>query len=119
MILFMEEENNTTLTISDKNIKSKIYTIRNLKVMLDSDLAQLYEVTTGNLNKAVKRNIERFPKDFMFQLLTEEYNSLRFQTGTFQWLQDVKYLPWAYSREGANMLSAVLRTNIAIDRSVH
>ena len=60
-------------------IKSLIYEIRGVKVMLDKDLAELYHVTTGNLNKAVKRNIKRFPLDFMFQLTKEEWDSLRFQ----------------------------------------
>ena len=67
-------------------IQSNIYEIRNVKVMLDKDLAELYQVTTGNLNKAVKRNIKRFPPDFMFQLTKEEFEKLRtdliFQNGT-------------------------------------
>ena len=62
-------------------IQSKIYEIRGQKVMLDKDLAKLYQVTTGNLNKAVKRNMKRFPPDFMFQLTTEEWEALRFQNG--------------------------------------
>ena len=63
-------------------ITSKIYFIREKKVMLDKDLAELYQVTTGNLNKAVSRNIKRFPDDFMFQLNEEEFNNLIFQNGT-------------------------------------
>lgn len=62
-------------------IQSKIYEVRGTKVMLDRDLAALYQVTTGNLNKAVKRNIKRFPPDFMFQLTAEEWEALRFQIG--------------------------------------
>ena len=62
-------------------IQSKIYEIRGQKVMLDKDLAELYQVTTGNLNKAVKRNLKRFPPDFMFQLTEEEWQALRFQNG--------------------------------------
>ena len=65
-------------------IQSKIYEIRGVKVMLDRDLAELYQVTTGNLNKAVKRNIRRFPPDFMFQLTKEEWDSLRFQIGILE-----------------------------------
>ena len=65
-------------------IKSLIYEIRGVKVMLDKDLAELYHVTTGNLNKAVKRNIKRFPLDFMFQLTKEEWDSLRFQIGILE-----------------------------------
>ena len=64
-----------------QNIQNKIYVIRGQRVMLDRDLAELYGVTTGNLNKAVKRNIRRFPPDFMFQLTKEEWDSLRFQIG--------------------------------------
>ena len=65
-------------------IQNKIYEIRGYRVILDKDLAQMYEVTTSNLNKAVKRNIDRFPEDFMFQLNNEEFN-LIFQTGTSNW----------------------------------
>ena len=64
-----------------QNIQNLIYEVRGVKVMLDKDLAGLYHVTTGNLNKAVKRNIRRFPSDFMFQLTKEEWDSLRFQIG--------------------------------------
>jgi hypothetical protein len=64
-----------------QKIQQMIYEVRGVKVMLDKDLAELYQVTTGNLNKAVKRNIKRFPPDFMFQLTKEEWNSLRFQIG--------------------------------------
>lgn len=70
------------LVIPDEIINSKIYFIRDKKVMLDEDLAELYGVTTGNLNKAVKRNIARFPEDFMFQLTKEEFDNLIFQIGT-------------------------------------
>lgn len=67
-------------------IENKIYEIRGQKVMLDFDLAEMYEIETKNLNKAVKRNIERFPEDFMFQLTTQELTNLRFQIGTSSWL---------------------------------
>ncbi len=69
-------------TIPDEIISSKIYFIREKKIMLDKDLAELYGVTTGNLNKAVKRNIKRFPDDFMFQLTKQEFDNLIFQFGT-------------------------------------
>ena len=67
--------------VSDEIIQNKIYLIHRQKIMLDKDLAEMYGVTTGNLNKAVKRNIKRFPEDFMFQLEIEEYNNLIFQIG--------------------------------------
>lgn len=86
--------------------------------MLDRDLAVIYETDTRSLNQAAKRNARRFPDDFRFQLTKEETDILRSQSVIFQWLQAVKYLPYAYTREGANMLSSVLHTDIAVDRSV-
>jgi len=74
-------------------IGRRIYLIRKQKVMLDSDLAELYGVTTSNLNKAVTRNAERFPEDFMLRLTREEYNALRFQIGILKRGQPAKYLP--------------------------
>jgi len=71
--------------IQEEIISSKIYLIRDKKIMLDEDLAELYGVTTGNLNKAVKRNISRFPKDFKFQLTKDEFNDLIFQIGRSSW----------------------------------
>ena len=84
------------LAIPDAIITSKIYLIRDKKVMLDEDLAELYGVTTGNLNKAVKRNIARFPEDFMFQLTKEEFDNLIFQIGTSGWGGRRK-LPYAFT----------------------
>ena len=83
-------------------IKSLIYEIRGVKVMLDKDLAELYHVTTGNLNKAVKRNIKRFPPDFMFQLTKDEWDSLRFQFGILETGRGkyTKYLPHAFTEQG-------------------
>lgn len=71
-----------SIAIPDEVVISKIYLIRRQKVMLDKDLAELYDVTTGNLNKAVKRNLFRFPDDFMFQLTEKEFKNLIFQNGT-------------------------------------
>ncbi|MDM8553046.1 ORF6N domain-containing protein [Desulfobacterales bacterium HSG2] len=73
--------------------------------MPDKDLAEIYGTETKCINRAVKRNSKRFPDDFRFQLTKEEVGFLRFQNGTFQWLQGVKYLPWAYTREGDQHLS--------------
>jgi len=78
--------------------------------MLDSYLAKLYEVTTSNLNKAVRRNPERFPSDFMFQLNASEYQSLRFQFGILKRGQHSKYLPLAFTEQGVAMLSSVLNS---------
>jgi len=73
------------LAILDEVVMKKIYLIRGQKVILDKDLAELYNVTTGNLNKAVKRNLMRFPEDFMFQLTDKEFKNLIFQNGTSSW----------------------------------
>ena len=88
--------------------------------MLDKDLAELYQVTTGNLNKAVKRNIKRFPPDFMFQLTTEEWEALRFQNGIIKKGrgEHTKYLPYAFTEQGLAMLSGVLNSDIAINVNI-
>lgn len=120
-------------TIDNKNLQDKIYTIRGQQVMLDSDLAELYQVETKNLNKAVNRNIERFPKKFRFQLTEEEYQNLRFQFGTSNSNDSLrfqngtlesqrgkhrKYLPYVFTEQGVSMLSAVLRSKIAVQVSI-
>lgn len=86
--------------------------------MLDSDLADLYAVETKTLNRAVKRNIERFPEDFMFPLTREEYNSLRYQFGTLKKGQHAKYLPRVFTEQGVAMLSSVLRSERAIQVNI-
>ena len=102
-------------------IKSLIYEIRGVKVMLDKDLADLYHVTTGNLNKAVKRNVKRFPSDFMFQLNKTEFeqlkNDLIFQNGISSW-GGTRKLPYAFTEQGLAMLSGVLNSDIAIDVNI-
>ena len=98
-------------------IQKLIYGIRGYKVMLDSDLAALYEVETKSLNRAVKRNIERFPDNFMFQLTKEEWQTLRCQNGTFK--NDIrKYMPYAFTEQGVAMLSSVLRSKKAIQVNI-
>jgi hypothetical protein len=105
-----------------ERIARAILVIRREKVMLDSDLAALYGVTTGNLNKAVKRNAERFPIDFMFQLDAEEVANLRFQFGISSW-GGRRRRPYAFTEQGVAMLSSVLnsvravKVNIAIMRA--
>lgn len=100
--------------IHEKILANKIYFIRGQKVMIDRDLAELYGVETGNLNKAVKRNLERFPQDFMFQLTTSEYDSLRFQIGILKRGEHSKFLPYAFTEQGVAMLSSVLNSKQAI-----
>ena len=101
-------------------IQSKIYEIRGRKVMLDRDFAELYQVTTGNLNKAVKRNLKRFPPDFMFQLTAEEWEALRFQIGILKngRGEHTKYLPYAFTEQGLAMLSGILNSDIAINVNI-
>ncbi len=94
-------------------VERKIYLIRGHRVMLDKDLAEMYEVTTGNLNKAVSRNIESFPTDFMFQISSEEYRSLRFQIGILEKGAHSKYLPRVFMEQGVSMLSSVLKSRRA------
>lgn len=94
-------------------IQSKIYEIRNQKVMLDKDLAELYQVEVRVLNQAVKRNIKRFPPDFMFQLTIEEWNNLKSQIVTSSWGGSRK-LPYAFTEQGLAMLSGILNSDIAI-----
>jgi len=97
------------------SIASLILTFRNHKVILDSDLAALYGVETKALNRAVKRNLDRFPEDFMFQLFQEEADSLRFQSGTSnKGRGGRRYLPYAFTQEGVAMLSSVLRSPRAV-----
>lgn len=138
--------NEVTASIDD-SIKNKIYTIRGMQVMLDRDLAELYGVETRVLNQAVKRNMERFPEEFMFQLTEEEHQnlrsqivtssssgSLRFQNGTLDDEESLrsqfvtlengrgkhrKYLPYVFTEQGVAMLSAVLRSQSAVQMNIH
>ena len=98
-------------------IQHKIYTIRNQKVILDFDLALLYAVETRVLKQAVRRNLKRFPADFMFELTKEEYNALRSQTVTLEEKgkgKHSKYVPFAFTEQGISMLSSILRSDTAI-----
>ena len=97
----------------DEIILQKIFVIRNQKVILDKDLAGLYGVSTRDLNKAVQRNIKRFPADFMFKLTKEEFANLMFQSGTSSWGGTRKW-PYAFTELGIAMLSSVLKSDRAI-----
>lgn len=98
-------------------IENKIYEIRGQKVMLDFDLAEMYEVSTGNFNKAVKRNMERFPERFMFQLNKDEFN-LIFHNGISSW-GGTRKMPYAFTEQGVAMLSGVLRSPRAVEVSIN
>jgi len=101
------------------SIQNIIYEIRGQKVMLDSDLAQLYEIETKVLNRAVKRNIDRFPEFFMFQLTENEFNTLRCQIGTSKERKGGRrYLPFVFTEHGVLMLSSVLNSKKAISVNI-
>jgi len=102
-----------TTTVPIERITSKIYFIRGQKVMLDRDLAELYEVETSQLKRSVRRNVERFPKDFMFDLTKDEWSDLRCQFGTSSW-GGVRYMPMAFTEQGVAMLSSILKSKRAI-----
>jgi len=105
--------------INTIEIRNLIYSIRGKQVMLDSSLASLYQVETKNLNKAIKRNIERFPASFCFQLNKEEVEILRFQIGTSRLSYGGRrYLPYVFTEQGVAMASAILRSPIAVKVSV-
>ena len=99
--------------VADEMIVTKIYLLRGQKVMLDEDLAELYQVPTGRLNEQVKRNIARFPADFMFQLTKEEFENLKSQNATSSWGGRRK-LPSAFTEHGVLMLSSVLNSERAV-----
>ncbi|MFH1782585.1 MAG: ORF6N domain-containing protein [Candidatus Omnitrophota bacterium] len=104
--------------VESEFIDNKIFFIRGQKVMLDRDLAMLYRVETKVLIQAVKRNIERFPEDFMFQLTWEEVNSSRSQIVTLKHGHNIKYLPYAFTEQGVAMLSGVLHSKRAIEVNI-
>ena len=104
--------------IPDEVLLSKIYMIRDQKVMLDKDLSELYGVEIKRLNEQIKRNVERFPEDFMFQLSNEEWDSLKSQFATSTW-GGVRNLPYAFTEHGVLMLSSVLNSKQAIQVNIH
>ncbi|SDM76612.1 ORF6N domain-containing protein [Pedobacter steynii] len=106
------------LIVQDEIIMNQIYYIRGHKVMLDADLAALYEVETKQLKRQVKRNMERFPEDFMFELSPEEYSVSRCQNGTLKQGSNVKYAPMVFTEQGVSMLSSVLNSKRAIQVNI-
>ena len=116
-----EELNVVEYDIED--IKKRIYTIRGKQVMLDNDVAELYHYATKNINKALKRNMERFPEDFCFQLTKNEFENLRFQIGTSSFQKDNyggrRYLPYVFTEQGVAMLSGLLKNETAVQVSIN
>jgi hypothetical protein len=106
------------LPIPAERIEKAFLLIRGEKVILDRTLAELYGVETKQLKRAVRRNIRRFPSDFMFELTKEEYESLRYQFGTLKRGEHSKYLPLAFTEQGVAMLSSVLNSNRAIEVNI-
>ena len=104
--------------ISESEITSKIFIVRGEKIMIDIDLAELYDVETKYLKRQVRRNIDRFPMDFMFELTKEEYNSLRSQFGTLKRGQHSKYLPMVFTEQGVAQLSSVINSERAINVNI-
>ena len=101
------------LIVPDEVVMNKIYVIRNQKVMLDRDLAELYQVPTGRLNEQVKRNLKRFPEDFMFQLTQSEFENLMSQFAISSW-GGTRKLPLVFTEQGVAMLSGILNSDRAI-----
>ena len=106
------------ILIPVERIEKAILLIRGQNVMLDQNLAQLYEVTTKRLNQQVHRNLARFPEDFMFQLTAEEAEASRLQFATLKRGHNIKYLPYAFTEQGVAMLSSVLHSERAIEVNI-
>jgi hypothetical protein len=102
---------------NNEHIQGKIYVLRGQRVMLDVDLAGLYNVETKQLKRAVKRNIARFPTDFMFEITRAEWKDLRYHFGTSSW-GGARFLPFAFTEQGVAMLSSVLRSEHAIQMNI-
>lgn len=114
-----------------RSIQNQIYEVRGVRIILDRHLAELYEVPLKTLNLAVKRNLKRFPDDFMFRLTNEEYDSLRFQFETLKKIgsdnqsikrgrgQHTKYLPYAFTEQGVAMLSGLINSRKSISMNYH
>ena len=115
----MAKTKSTLIKVSEESIIEKVYVIRGIKVMLDKDLAEMYGVEAKRLNEAVKRNISRFPNDFMFQLAEIEWDSLRSQIVTSKKGRGgTRYLPFAFTEQGVAMLSGVLNSETAIQVNI-
>jgi ORF6N domain len=106
-----------SITALEEKVINKIYLIRDKKVMLDFDLAEMYAVETRQLKRQVKRNAERFPGDFMFELTKKEFENLRRQFGTSSW-GGTRYMPMAFTEQGVAMLSSVLNSPTAIEVNI-
>lgn len=105
---------NNTQILNNSTLDNKIFIIRGIQVMIDKDLAELYQVGTSRLNEQVKRNIERFDEDFMFQLTKEEFDNLISQNATSSW-GGTRKLPYVFTEQGVYMLATVLKSSVAVE----
>ena len=104
--------------VEEQKILNRIYVVRGQKLMLDEDLAQMYKVETRRLNEQVKRNVSRFPKDFMFTLTAKEYENLKSQNATSRNWGGRRKLPNAFTEQGVAMLSSILHSDVAIEVNI-
>ncbi len=114
----MSQDNENKQILIEEIIINKIYLVRGRKVMLDKDLADLYQVETKQLKRQVRRNIERFPNDFMFNISIEEFENLRSQIGTSK-RGGVRYMPMVFTEQGVAMLSSILKSKTAIQVNIN
>jgi hypothetical protein len=114
----MEQNKRSKVKNGINLIQSMIYDIRGHKVMFDNDLAVLYQVETKNLNRTVKRNLKRFPSDFMFQLNDKEWEILRCQIGTAKNIEKKRFNPYVFTEQGIAMLSGLLNSDIAVNVNI-
>ncbi len=112
-MLYLMAKKELQVLVAEQKILNRIYVVRGQKVMLDRDLAEMYGVETKQLKRQVKRNTERFPRDFMFTLTRKEFENLRSQIGTSSW-GGTRYLPMAFTEQGVAMLSSILNSPTAI-----
>jgi len=106
------------MQLTTQDVNNKIYTIRDTKVMLDSDLAKLYQIETKRLKEQVKRNIKRFPSDFMFELTKKEFTEVVANCDHLKTLKFSQFLPFVFTEHGILMLSSILKSDIAIDVNI-
>jgi ORF6N domain len=117
-MISLESAMSSSRKIDKYSVESAIYLIRGYRVMLDSDLASIYGVTTKRLNEQVRRNHSRFPEDFAFQLTPKEFTNLRSQIATSSLHGGRRYRPWVFTEHGALMLGNVLNSDIAVHASI-
>lgn len=121
-MLYIGDDMNNTIVKDEVNIENLIYEVRGKQVMLDSDLARLYGCVNGTktINQAVKRNVDRFPDDFYFQLTKNEFFNLKSQFGTSSWNDygGIRKLPYVFTEQGVAMLATIIKTKVATEMSI-